>query len=252
MPKEPFKVDWSNRSKLRGAGEGSMGELLLKLRDKFAPTAQGLSVSYVDDKIMRKLNMTHRGINKTTDVLSFPAKTEPGEFQHLGDIVISLPMADKMAQKLEVSRRREVETLLIHAFLHLCGFDHEQDKGEMFALQASAEKEFLGEDPLPMGLKRGRKSGSKVKILKDGTKVVVTGRSAAALARREAQVKAKPKVKSMPKKKEAAKVKVKFSSKQSVVAKRGPGRPRKIEGLPAPRKTPRRRRAATNRTGVIA
>lgn len=250
MAKEAFKVDWSNRSKLRGPGDGSMGELLLKLRDKFAPKAQGLSVSYVDDKIMRKLNMAHRGVNKTTDVLSFPANTGPGEFPHLGDMVISLPMADKMAQKLEVSRRREVETLLIHAFLHLCGYDHEKDKGEMMALQAQVEKEFLGEEPLPMGLKRGRKAGSKVKVLKDGSKVVVTGRSAAAVARRAEEGKVKPKAKALSKAK--AKPKAKAASAKTEAAKRGPGRPRKAEAAPSPKKAPRRKRAVAGRSGVIS
>lgn len=252
MSKESFKVDWSNRSKLRGAGEGSMGELLLKLRDKFSPKAQGLSVSYVDDKIMRKLNMAHRGINKTTDVLSFPSASGPGEFPHLGDIVISLPMAEKMAQKFEVSRRREVGTLLIHAFLHLCGYDHENDQGEMMALQAKVEQELLGEEPLPMALKRGRKSGSKVKVLKDGTKVVVTGRSAAAVARREAEAKAKPKVKIAEKQKVKAKAKLKLTTTKAAPAKRGPGRPRKVETIPLVRKAPRRRRSAASRSGVIA
>ena len=251
MAKLSFKVDWSNRSKLRGPGEGSMGELLEKLRDKLAPQAQGLSVSYVDDRIMRKLNNLHRGVNKPTDVLSFPAEPGPGEFPHLGDIVISLPVADKMAKKLEVSRRREVETLLIHAFLHLCGYDHETDKGEMMVLQSQLELEFLEEEPLPMGLKRGRKAGSKLKILKDGTKVVVTGRSAAAINRRSAEVKAKTKIKAKAKTTKA-KEKVKASAKNVSVVKRGPGRPRKIETTLTPRKTPRRRRAVAVRSGVIS
>lgn len=248
MSKLSFKVDWSNRSKLRGPGDGSMGELLEKLRNKLAPHAQGLSVSYVDDRIMRKLNNLHRGINKTTDVLSFPSEPGPGEFPHLGDIVISLPVADKMAQKLEVSRRREVETLLIHGFLHLCGHDHETDKGEMMSLQAQLERELLEEEPLPMGLKRGRKSGSKVKVLKDGTKVVVTGRSAAALTRRTVETKAKSKLKA----KTSSKKKVAVSTKKSAGVKRGPGRPRKAETAVVARKAPRRRRAVVVRTGVIA
>ena len=56
-----------------------------------------------------------------------------GAFQHLGDLVISLPVAEKMAKKFGVSRRREVETLVIHGFLHLCGHDHEVDNGEMLS-----------------------------------------------------------------------------------------------------------------------
>jgi len=204
-----------------------------------APEAEGISISYVDDRIMRKLNREYRGINQTTDVLSFPSEIETGAFPHLGDLVISLATAEKMAKKLGVSRRREVETLVIHGFLHLCGHDHEKDKGEMLLLQSQLEKELLGEEPLAMSLKRGRKPGSKVKVLKDGTRVVVTGRAAQAL-------KTKPK----PAKAKALRTKVDPSK-----PKRGPGRPRKVQvqAAPAPAKRPvrRKRSLARPRSGVI-
>jgi probable rRNA maturation factor len=244
-----FRVDWATRSKMRGPGEGSLGDLLLKLRNRLAPKAMGVGITYVDDRAMRKLNREHRGINLTTDVLSFPAEPEPGAFPHLGDLVISLPVAEKMAKKLGVSRRREVETLVIHGFLHLCGYDHETDKGEMLALQAELERELLEAEPLPMSLRRGRKPGSKVKVLKDGSKVVVTGRAAVAVKQKQA----------------AAKVAAKAAAKTTRSAKakpaadkprRGPGRPRKVRPEAAPeaqaRRVPRRRKAPKPRSGVIA
>jgi probable rRNA maturation factor len=236
--KLPFQIDWSSRSKMRGPGEQSLGKLLHSLRDRLAPHAQGVSLTYVDDRGMRKLNREHRGKNMTTDVLSFPSSAEKGAFPHLGDIVISLPTAEKMAKKFGVSRRREVETLVIHAFLHLCGHDHEKDRGEMMALQAQLERELLDAEPLSMSLKRGRKPGSKVKKLKDGSRVVVTGRAAAALVRRERVKKEKKvKVRKVVKPKEPA-------------AKRGPGRPRKEAAAPAKRVV-RRRRPGPSRSGVI-
>ena len=239
-----FKIDWSSRSKLRGPGDRSIGELVVQLRDRLAPKSQGISISYVDDRAMRKLNREHRGINQTTDVLSFPAKPEKGAWQHLGDLVISLPMAEKMARKLGVSRRREIETLVIHGFLHLCDFDHEKDKGEMLEIQQALEREFLSEEPLAMSLKRGRKAGSKVKKLKDGTRVVVTGRAATALVRKQKIKKAKPAKKVVKPKQVETK------------PKRGPGRPRKVlvESSPkavAKRATPRRR-SSRPRSGVIS
>ena len=236
----PFMIDWSTRSKMRGPGEQSLGKLLHGLRDRLAPDAQGISLTYVYDRGMRKLNREHRGKNITTDVLSFPSSAEKGAFPHLGDIVISLPTADKMAKKFGVSRRREVETLVIHGFLHLCGHDHEVDRGEMMTLQAELERELLDEDPLAMSLKRGRKPGSKVKKLKDGSRVVVTGRAAAALVRRE-RVKKDKKVKV----KKVAKVK-------EAVPKRGPGRPRKEAAAPVQvKRVVRRRRPAPSRSGVL-
>jgi probable rRNA maturation factor len=237
----PFQVDWSSRSKMRGPGEQSLGKLLHSLRDRLAPEAQGVSLTYVDDRGMRKLNREHRGKNMTTDVLSFPSSAEKGAFPHLGDIVISLPTAEKMAKKFGVSRRREVETLVIHGFLHLCGYDHEKDRGEMMELQAQLERELLETEPLAMALKRGRKPGSKVKKLKDGSRVVVTGRAAAALVRRERVKKEK-------------KVKVRKAAKPKEAApKRGPGRPRKEAAAAAPvKRIVRRRKSAPSRTGVIA
>jgi probable rRNA maturation factor len=244
-----FKIDWASKSKLRGPGDRSLGELLKKLRDRLASTASGMSITYVDDRGMRKLNREYRGINQITDVLSFPANPEMGEYPHLGDLVICLPAAEKMAEKLGISRRREVETLIIHGFLHLCGHDHETDSGEMLALQSQLERELLGEEPLPMHLKRGRKPGSKIKVLKDGTRVVVTGRAAKALSRRDATKKVaesgKPKNKN-PKQSGAV-----------VAVKRGPGRPRKtqqqvVTPKPVVKKVTRKKRATRPRSGVIA
>ncbi len=176
----------------------------------------------------------------TTDVLSFPSSAEKGAFPHLGDIVISLPTAEKMAKKFGVSRRREVETLVIHGFLHLCGHDHEVDRGEMMTLQAELERELLDQEPLSMTLKRGRKPGSKVKKLKDGSRVVVTGRAAAALVRRE-------RVKKEKKEKVRKAVKPKDPG-----PKRGPGRPRKEMAAVAPKRILRRRKPSPSRSGVIA
>ena len=241
---KPFKIDWSSRSKLRGPGERSLGDLLLSLRDRLAPAAEGISISYLDDRAMRKLNREQREINQTTDILSFPANPEKGAFQHLGDLVISLPMAEKMAKKLGVSRRREVETLVIHGFLHLCGHDHEVDNGDMLALQGQLERELLEAEPLPMAVRRGRKPGSKVKRLKDGSRVVVTGRAAHAIERKEALKKVKPV-------KKAEKAPKKVADKP----KRAPGRPRKVvvdaPAAAAPRRAPRRKRATRLRTGVL-
>lgn len=268
-----FKIDWSSRSRFRGPGEGSLGEMLLALRNRFSPKAEGISISYVDDRGMRKLNREHRGINQTTDVLSFPAEAEKGAFPHLGDIVISLQTAEKMAQKLGISRRRFTETLVIHGFLHLCGFDHEMDKGEMMKLQKDLETELLGDEPVEMQGKRGRRPGSKVKTLRSGERVVVTGRAAETLARKESEraqlVKDKEKARK-EKDKERAKKK-RDTSKAKVVkkvttrrvkavkvvdgVKRGPGRPRKnplatAESAPVKRQI-RRKKPTTRRSGVI-
>jgi hypothetical protein len=111
----------------------------------------------------------------------------------------------------------------------------------MMALQAQLERELLDEEPLAMSLKRGRKPGSKVKRLKDGSRVVVTGRAAAALVRRERS-----------KKEKKVKVPRKVSRPKDATPKRGPGRPRKEAVAVAPKRILRRKRPGLSRSGVIS
>ena len=87
---------------------------------------------------MRELNRRWRGKRGTTDVLSFPA--EQAEFEKtvgatLGDVVISVERAGAQAAEHELGFEREVEQLILHGVLHLCGYDHETDDGEMNALE---------------------------------------------------------------------------------------------------------------------
>jgi len=82
---------------------------------------------------MTELNSLFRGKDGTTDVLSFPH--EPDEFDpdkaNLGDIVISAEQAQKQADENGLTVDAEVKQLILHGLLHLCGYDHETDKGEM-------------------------------------------------------------------------------------------------------------------------
>lgn len=93
------------------------------------------SVAFVSDSRMKELNGFFRSKDSTTDVLSFP--NEPDEFDpetnNLGDIVISLEQAQKQATENGLSLDLEVRQLILHGVLHLCGFDHETDNGEMNA-----------------------------------------------------------------------------------------------------------------------
>lgn len=105
------------------------------------------SVAFISDDRMRKLNHTFRGKDSTTDVLSFPH--EPDDFAgstdlsrqppeggtpsdiFLGDIVISAEQAAKQAGENKLTLELEIKQLILHGVLHLCGYDHETDKGEM-------------------------------------------------------------------------------------------------------------------------
>ena len=85
-----------------------------------------VSLSVVGDKEQHALNLEYRGVDRTTDVLSFPLEegrpTEPGL---LGDIVISAPQAKRQAEEYGHSLQREMCFLAVHGTLHLLGYDHE-------------------------------------------------------------------------------------------------------------------------------
>ena len=91
-----------------------------------------VSISFVSNKEIRRLNKTYRNKDVSTDVLSFPLgengnweiNTETG-FVMLGDVVISLETAFKQAEMYGHSLEREVGFLTVHSMLHLLGYDHE-------------------------------------------------------------------------------------------------------------------------------
>lgn len=91
------------------------------------------SVAFISDRRMKELNSFFRGKDSTTDVLSFPH--EPDEFDtdknNLGDIVISADQAARQAADNGLTLEVEIKQLILHGLLHLCGYDHETDNGEM-------------------------------------------------------------------------------------------------------------------------
>lgn len=98
-------------------------------------THRNFSVAFVSDRRMVELNKLFRNKDSTTDVLSFPH--EPDEFDieadSLGDIVISVEQAAKQADENGLTLECEIKQLILHGVLHLCGYDHEIDDGEMNA-----------------------------------------------------------------------------------------------------------------------
>jgi probable rRNA maturation factor len=113
-----------------------------------------ISVLLTGDDRIRELNRQFRKKNTATDVLSFPAiawDTEAGNghrSRSAGDLAISLDTAARQAEAFGHSLSTEVKVLILHGALHLAGFDHEADSGEMARLEAKLRKEF----GLPAGL----------------------------------------------------------------------------------------------------
>jgi rRNA maturation RNase YbeY len=103
----------------------------------------GATVAFVSDSRMRSLNKRFRGRDTTTDVLSFPSGAE--EWEHaedsgLGDVVVSVEQAERQAAEHGLDFEGEVAQLILHGLLHLCGYDHETDDGEMNTLELNLRR----------------------------------------------------------------------------------------------------------------
>lgn len=103
-------------------------------------TKKDIELLFVDNKTIQELNKTYRHKNTPTDVLSFPLSSMP--HAPLGTIVISVDMVKKVSCELGHSKEDEVSLLFIHGLLHLLGFDHEVDSGEMRAKEEELIKIF--------------------------------------------------------------------------------------------------------------
>lgn len=109
--------------------------------------APPVTVVFTDDAEIRGLNRSFRHKDRPTDVLSFPAGggAPPGE-ESLGDLVISVETAARQARARRRDVAHEVKVLLIHGTLHLLGFDHEADSGEMEALEKVVRRRLVPSD----------------------------------------------------------------------------------------------------------
>ncbi len=106
-------------------------------------TEHDATIVFVSDDAIRKLNRQFRGKNHATDVLSFPSSAEPFEVdqqKQLGEVVISVQRAESQARSNGLSFTNEVKQLILHGLLHLSGYDHETDKGEMNRLELRLRK----------------------------------------------------------------------------------------------------------------
>ncbi len=117
-----------------------------------------LTIVLTDDESVRELNRRFRGVDRPTDVLSFSNETR-GPFalgsenhpRYLGDIVLSVPTAQRQAEAVQASLGDELQLLIVHGTLHLLGYDHatEQEKAVMWAHQAEITRLLGLSLPLP-------------------------------------------------------------------------------------------------------
>jgi probable rRNA maturation factor len=128
------------------------------------------------DAHIQELNRTYRRKNKPTDVLSFPAGPPPFAEAEVtaGDLAISIDTARRQAEALGHTLKLEVQILMLHGLLHLAGFDHEQDTGQMGRRESLLRKHY----GLPAGLiqRAGQAETAAVReaILRPRVKAVAT------------------------------------------------------------------------------
>lgn len=160
-------LEWSNEQEaveLQDSWTAKLDELLKLTAEMEGLTGGEVTLTFVDEEEIRRLNREFRNIDKSTDVLSFAMSEttdeEPGilygdddEYEYgegedggegpgdlvepLGDIIISVPRAIAQAEEYGHSVEREIGFLFVHGILHLIGYDHgdERSEGEMFAKQ---------------------------------------------------------------------------------------------------------------------
>lgn len=131
-----LQADWEKLRKFLG-------------RLRSAVSRQPFSVCLISDRAMRRYNKQYRHQDQATDVLSFPAEKDsaaPGDY--LGDILISVETARENAARFGVKLEDEIKLLALHGVLHLMGYDHETDRGQM----ARAERRWCGRLGLPAPL----------------------------------------------------------------------------------------------------
>jgi probable rRNA maturation factor len=107
----------------------------LKMLDR---ADEAVTIAFVSSRRIKDLNKSFRGLDKPTDVLSFPAggvEFAQSSELNLGDIAISIECAETQAAENGLEFDQEISQLILHGLLHLCGYDHETDDGEMNRLE---------------------------------------------------------------------------------------------------------------------
>ena len=109
-------------------------------------TNKEIELIITTNEAIREINKEHRNIDKDTDVLSFPYESMP--MSPLGSIVISFSHVEEKAKEFGHQDSDELALLFIHGLLHILGYDHEVDSGEM----REEEERLINEFNLPKSL----------------------------------------------------------------------------------------------------
>ncbi len=118
---------FANRQRRVSVDEDDLSVFLVRLQRVLRLPLESFSAVLVSDRRIRELNRRYRKRSAATDVLSFSLR----ENGYLGEVVISAPTARRQARRYRHRVEEEVKLLLLHGVLHLLGYDHETDRGQM-------------------------------------------------------------------------------------------------------------------------
>jgi len=135
-----------NRQRRHQVSVSRLRQFVNLLSRRLHVDSHSFAIVLVSDQAIRRMNRDFRNQDKPTDVLSFP--TGPEDPPHLdnpglGDMIISVETARRQAFARHHSLQRELCVLVIHGLLHLLGYDHEVDRGEMHRKELKLQRELL-------------------------------------------------------------------------------------------------------------
>jgi probable rRNA maturation factor len=127
-----------NKQRKHAIDLSELRKFVLRLVQELDILDRPFAVVFISDGAMRDYNRTYRGYDKPTDVLSFR-----GDAGYLGDILISSETAYNQSLKsVKLRFQTNIHRLIVHGLLHLMGYDHETDNGEMRAIERRLRRRF--------------------------------------------------------------------------------------------------------------
>lgn len=132
-----------NRQRAVRVAPRPLANFLQRVKKELDIAESDVTVCFVSDTVIARMNRQYRKKNGPTDVLSFPSEKErEGTRRYLGDIAIAPETAKRYAKKNGRSLDGELRVLMLHGVLHLLGYDHETDRGQMSSLENRLRRRF--------------------------------------------------------------------------------------------------------------
>jgi probable rRNA maturation factor len=154
------------RQKVAGLSSSALERFILRAR-RIVRVKGRVDVLVTSNAEMRALNRRFRKTDKATDVLSFPCSTPDARRMLVGELAISAEIAAFNAARLGHGTAQEVKILALHGILHLAGFDHESDNGEMARRELRLRRQLR----LPSGLIERAMIGEKTRSTSPSRKI---------------------------------------------------------------------------------